>query len=102
MNLTCMVTFLDLASFAGFLKPWTARLGSLDAVSGTFTERTEAQTSGGTSSPGFCGIMAPGPVYVGVPGMNAICDALSQHTGIDGKWGAKVQLLTAATPDRPF
>ena len=76
--------------FTGFLKPWTARLGTLDAASGTFTDRREAHAAAGTSNRGFCGIMAPGEVYVGAPGMSALCTALSQHTNIDGKWGTKV------------
>ncbi|CAL5226136.1 g8955 [Coccomyxa viridis] len=75
----------------GCLKPWTARLGSLDAASGTFTDRREAHASAGASRRGFCGIMTPGEVYVGAPGMSAICAALSQHANIDGKWGAKVK-----------
>ena len=76
--------------FTGFLKPWTARLGTLDAASGTFTDRREAHAAAETSNRGFCGIMAPGEVYVGAPSMSALCAALSQHTNIDGKWGTKV------------
>ena len=80
----------NIGVLTGFLKPWTARLGRLDAASGTFTDQREAHASAGASARGFCGIMAPGEVYVGAPGMSAICAALSQHANIDGKWGAKV------------
>ncbi len=82
---------LNISVLPGCLKPWTARLGSLDAASGTFTDRREAHASAGASRRGFCGIMTPGEVYVGAPGMSAICAALSQHANIDGKWGAKVK-----------
>ncbi len=74
----------------GLLKPWNAQLGTLDAATGSFTDRRDSHAAAGTSLQGFCGIMAPGEVYVGVPGMSGICTELAQRTGIEGKWGAKV------------
>ena len=100
-----MVTASDHTPVTGFLKPWTARLGSLDAATGTFTDRRDAHAHAATTARGFCGVMAPGQVYVGAPGMSTICTALSQHTNIEGKWGAKVwphereELLTSASVD---
>ena len=74
----------------GFLKTWDARLGTLDAATGSFTDRRESHAAAGTSSQGFCGIMGPGEIYVGVPGMSAICNELAQRPNVERKWGVKV------------
>lgn len=58
------------------------------ARSGTFTERS---TSGPDTSPsGFCGIMAPGEIYVGLPSMDAVCKGLAAHPDLQSHWGSRV------------
>ncbi len=80
------------SSLAGLLTPWNARLGSLDAATGSFTDRKESHAAAGPSGQGFCGILGSGQVLVGTPGMSAICRRLAQQPGIEGQWGAKVLL----------
>ena len=85
-----LMACLTLFHNSGFLKPWDATLGSYNAASGTFTDRRKTNDVAGASSQDFCNIMAPGQIYVGTPGMSAICNALAEQTGIKCNWGAKV------------
>jgi len=85
--MACLTLFHN----SGFLKPWDAKLGSYDAASGTFTDRRKTNAVAGAKSQEFCNIMAPGQIYVGTPGMSAICNALAEQTGIKRNWGAKVR-----------
>ncbi|BDA48954.1 Renalase [Coccomyxa sp. Obi] len=72
----------------GYVRQWEGRLGLLDAHTGTFTERS---ASGPDASPsGFCGIMSPGEIYVGVPSMDAVCKGLAAHPNLQSHWGSKV------------
>ena len=67
-----------------------AILISLDD-SGDFTERSASGEAASTS--GFCGIMGPGDIYVGVPSMDAVCQGLAANPNLRSHWGSKVSKL---------
>lgn len=80
---------------AGVAAMWEGRVGELDAATGRFTPRDSADGgdssssggsggSGSNSSRGFLGVMGPGPLYVGVPSMDAICRHLADGGGAEG------------------
>ncbi|KAJ7536731.1 hypothetical protein O6H91_12G080200 [Diphasiastrum complanatum] len=59
---------------AGTVKEWLGHFGALDITSRTFMEETDSGKKR----------------YVGVPGMNAICKALSSKLGVESKFGTTV------------
>ncbi len=75
-------------SHAGHWCVYPVEADSGCARSGTFTERS---TSGPDAShSGFCGIMCPGDIYVGVPSMDAVCKGLASHPNLRSHWGSRV------------
>lgn len=51
---------------------------------------------------GFCGIMQPGDVYVGVPSMDSACRGLASHPNLRAHWGSKASISTFNTTCNRF
>ncbi|MCO5613359.1 hypothetical protein L7F22_067635 [Adiantum nelumboides] len=62
---------------AGFIAEWKGKFGTFDAETKSFSEDTDLSKKR----------------YVGVPGMNAICQALSQKPGVEAKFCTTVAKL---------
>lgn len=58
---------------SGIVADWEGRFGTLNVATGEFVEDTDVKKR-----------------YVGVPGMNAICKALTTSPGVQAKYGAQV------------
>lgn len=58
---------------SGLVADWEGRFGSLNVATGDFVEETAAKKR-----------------YVGVPGMNSICKALTTSPGVQAKYGVQV------------
>jgi hypothetical protein len=77
----------------------SSRLGLLEADTQQFTPRTvliqqqQRQQSHSAGSDGFCRLLAPGDIYVGTPGMGALCSALASQQGdrLQRTWNTRVQ-----------
>lgn len=61
---------------SGIVAVWEGRFGSLNVATGDFTEETVVKKR-----------------YVGVPGMNSICKALTTSPGVQAKYGVQVRGL---------
>lgn len=77
---------------AGFLKLWQGRLGTLDAKTGVFKDRTDFRGPVSEVGQGFCNILCKGLVYVGSSCMVDACSAMYQLIGIEVKWDTRVSL----------
>ena len=81
---------------AGFLKHWKGRLGTYDAATCAFKDRTEECGTGTPDDQGFCNILCKGDIYVGSYCMVDACSAMYQLIGIEVKWDERVSALGAA------
>lgn len=85
---------------AGALQQWAGRFGWLDAAAGTFqrwpaagaSEAAAAEASRPPSTAGFLAALQPGPLYVGVPSMQAICAHMVQQ--LEGSGLGRLALST--------
>ncbi|BFI24778.1 renalase [Marchantia polymorpha subsp. ruderalis] len=64
---------------SGLVKEWSGKFGSFDRVKMSFQDETFEDDS---------------PKYVGVPGMNSICKAMSKQPGVTTAYGTTVGSLT--------
>ncbi|KAF9667017.1 hypothetical protein SADUNF_Sadunf16G0289100 [Salix dunnii] len=62
----------------GLVAEWKENFGSFDCISKKFLENDQE---------------APNKKYVGLPGMNSICKALCNETGVESKFGASIGRL---------
>lgn len=77
---------------AGTVVEWQGRLGELNAENGQFQQCSGAAASSTAgASAGFCGFLGAGPVYVGAPSMDAVCQHLGQTPGLTVSWGTRVR-----------
>ena len=77
---------------AGTVVEWQGRLGELNAENGQFQQCSDAAASSTAgASAGFCGFLGAGPVYVGAPSMDAVCQRLGQTPGLTVSWGTRVR-----------
>lgn len=85
-----------MAFLTGAIAEWdSSRLGLLEAQSSEFTPRSalHAQPQQQQSAPGrFCQLLAPGDIFVGNPGMDALCTSLAAQHGhrLKRVWNTKV------------
>ena len=81
---------------AGFLKHWKGRLGTYDAATCAFKDRTEEYGAGSPDDQGFCNILCKGDIYVGSYCMVDACSAMYQLIGIEVKWDERVSKFSSA------
>ncbi|CAK0733136.1 hypothetical protein CVIRNUC_000231 [Coccomyxa viridis] len=75
----------------GFLKHWKGRLGTYDAATCAFKDRTEECGTGTPDDQGFCNILCKGDIYVGSYCMVDACSAMYQLIGIEVKWDERME-----------
>ena len=80
---------------AGFLKHWKGRLGTYDAATCAFKDRTEECGAISPDDQGFCNILCKGDIYVGSYCMVDACSAMYQLIGIEVKWDERVSRSVA-------
>ena len=82
----------------GFLKHWKGRLGTYDAATCAFKDRTEEYSASSPDDQGFCNILCQGDIYVGSYCMVDACSAMYQLIGIEVKWDERVSKFGTAKP----
>ena len=85
---------LNLCLATGAAAPWSPNLAVYDASTGT-TQPASTSSAGQRDMPGlgavagFCGAHSGEPLWVGMPGISAICDSLADNERIMARRNCK-------------